>query len=475
MVVNLPVGEKGDVTDYINAGNSRADLDALISFSVEDKPVKKARVENKKLREPAATQSEKLILGAILNGTSVFEDIEELSANDFYHDDHKIVFNAIKTLWEEIGVGDVKAVAQYLDDKTMLEQIGGITALLDLSSDMPSVYSLEAHIDAIRSKAGSRILLDNLEHAANQLVMGENCEKVQQDIINNAGRLKVGNSINLTSSSIDLITDIDELLKPKPQGITCDPVQPVFDSFFGLHPGVLITIGARSGHGKTSLMNQIIAYGCVKYKNATDLLTFEIPKQDALVKIIAQTARVPYLDILRGNITEEQNAAIRKMASVFGKANFRIDDKNSWSIPKLRSYLKTRRSAGDPLRMLCIDYLQIANFSGSANSERRDLAIGKVTSGLKGLAIEFGLTIVLLSQLNRAMDRDGSSAPAIGNLRDSSGQENDSDIVLLLSQKMDEAPEDDYRASSIIIAKNRNGSVGSFNARFHMPTASFIC
>jgi replicative DNA helicase len=304
--------------------------------------------------------------------------------------------------------------------------------------------------------------------------MGENCEKVQQDIINNAGRLKVGNSINLTSSSVDLITDLDELLKPKPQGITCDPVQVVFDSFFGLHPGVLITIGARSGHGKTSLMNQIIAYGCVKYKNATDLLTFEIPKQDALVKIICQTARVPYLDVLRGNITEDQNAAIRKMATIFGKANFRIDDKNSWSIPKLRSYLKTRRSSGDPLRMLCIDYLQIMNFTGT-QGDRRDLAIGKITSGLKGLAIEFGLTIVLLSQLNRAMDRDGSSAPAIGNLRDSSGQENDSDIVLLLSQKMDEAPEDDYRASSIIVAKNRNGSVGTFSARFHMPTASFIC
>jgi replicative DNA helicase len=124
--------------------------------------------------------------------------------------------------------------------------------------------------------------------------------------------------------------------------------------------------------------------------------------------------------------------------------------------------------------MLCIDYLQIMNFTGT-QGDRRDLAIGKITSGLKGLAIEFGLTIVLLSQLNRAMDRDGSSAPAIGNLRDSSGQENDSDIVLLLSQKMDEAPEDDYRASSIIIAKNRNGSVGSFPARFHMPTASFIC
>jgi len=471
-VVNV-TGVK-DVTDYIEAGNTKDDLDALIQFSqVEDnRPAKKARIENKQLREPSAKHSEELVLGAVMNGQATFEDIEELTESDFYHQANRIIFNSIKTLWSEVGVGDIKAVAQWLEDRKQIEAVGGLTYLLDLTSDLPKVFSVESHVESIRGKTASRLLLDSLESAADRLVLGEAVDKVQSDILDKASKVQVAGRSDNTSSCKELVGDIDNLLKPREYGIACDPLSVVWDQFYGLQPGALMTIGARSGVGKTSMLGQVLSYAAVKYSVPTLLLTFEVPKADALLKMICQVSKVSYLDAIRGNINEEQRDKLRKVSASFSKSNFRIDDRNSYSIAKLRSYLKFRKSSGDPLKLLAVDYIQIASMTGGG--DRRDLDLGKLTRGFKGLCLEFSISCIILSQLNRQGDREGGRDPQIGDLRDSQSMEADSDIILLLNQNlMKDSDDPEYRDASISLVKNRCGGTGKFDCRFHKSTASF--
>jgi replicative DNA helicase len=169
-------------------------------------------------------------------------------------------------------------------------------------------------------------------------------------------------------------------------------------------------------------------------------------------------------------MTDDDKAAFRKMAGHFKNSNLRISDKNMWSISRLRAHLKQRRATDDPCRVLILDYLQQANFGG--RPDRRDLEISRYTDGLKELALEFQLTIIVLSQLNKS--GDASDGPTISNLKDSSGMENASSVVILLEQDLlNDDPGSEYRGSTIRIPKNRIGGTGSYKARFLKRSARF--
>jgi replicative DNA helicase len=126
------------------------------------------------------------------------------------------------------------------------------------------------------------------------------------------------------------------------------------------------------------------------------------------------------------------------------------------------------------VKLVALDYIQIASMTGG--NDRRDLDLGKLTRGFKGLCLEFGISCIILSQLNRSADREGGRDPQIGDLRDSQSMEADSDVILLLNQNLMKDSDDDpeYRDASVSLVKNRCGGTGKFDCRFHKKTASFV-
>jgi replicative DNA helicase len=468
-VINLPVGPKGDIVDYVKAGHTKQDLELLISKASEEKPITKKIEQETKLREPSADQSESLVLGAVMNGTHPIEDLEDLTTNDFHNQAHKTILNAIRSLNDEIGISDTKAVAQYLDEKGRIQDIGGITYLLDMVGDLPSVFNLEAHVEAIKEKTFSRDLLKSLNEASNRLICGESADRIHEELVSKSGKIATSKKTLQTVSVSDIAGNIDDLLKPREQGITVDPLNEIFQTFGGLLKGDLITLSARSGHGKSSLAYQISSYAAVKYGHAVDFLSYEIDAESCLIKMVTQTARLNYMDVLRGSMSDEDKETFRKMAAHFKKSNLRISDKNFWSLSRLRSHLKNRRAIGDSCRVIIVDYVQMANMGG--RPDRRDLEISRYIDGLKELALEFKLTIVMLSQMNKSGDAGGST---ISSLKDSSGFENNSSVVILLEQDLlNDDPESEYRESVLKIAKNRIGATGSYKIRFLKRSARF--
>ncbi len=404
-----------------------------------------------------------------MNGTHQVEDIEDLTANDFHNQAHKIILNAIRSLNDEVGICDMKAVAQILDEKGRLQDIGGITYLLDMVGDLPSVFNLEAHVETIKERTFSRELLKNLNDSANRLICGESAEKIHEELVSRSGKIATGKKVLQTVSVSDIAGNIEDLLKPREQGITVDPLDEIFQTFGGLLKGDLITIAARSGHGKSSLAYQIASYAAVKYRHAVDFLSYEIDAESCLIKMVTQTSRLNYMDVLRGTMSDEDKEAFRKMATRFKNSNLRISDKNFWSLSRLRAHLKNRRAIGDSCRVVLIDYLQMANLGG--RPDRRDLEISRYIDGLKELALEFQLTVVILSQMNKSGDNGGNT---ISSLKDSSGFENNSSVVLLLEQDLlNDSVESEHRESVAKIVKNRIGSTGSYKIKFLKRSARF--
>lgn len=470
-VVKIPDQFK-DVSEYLEGGNKPEDLNKLIELSKlsENSPVAKMQKLVRRKANLTAIESEKLVLGSVMSGRTPYGEIDHLLGEDFSAESHRLIFEAIKTLSKTTV--DRAAVGQYLEDHDQLEKAGGLSGLLDMTEDLPTAYNVEIHTEMIQKRASDRRLLKDLCRAAEDLVVGEESDSVRQRVsvsVNDNASLK---SALQTSSVADIVGDIQEFLKPRAMGISCKPLGSLMRDCYGLHGGGLTVIGARPGFGKTSLANSICAYSAAA-GNETEILSMEVSNADCIVKIACSAAKVSYLNVISGNMSPAQKGRLYDTINKLSRLPLRVDDRTDWTIPKLRSHLKKRKASGKPLKLLCLDYVQLFSGNGTKN-QRRDLEISEITRGLKCLTTEFDMHVLLLSQLSRDHEKQGAM-PRLSDLRDSGGIESDASMVWLLWQDLardsDENPE---RRSKIIMAKHRNGRIGEYDMVFSKPFSFFF-
>lgn len=467
-VVYVPVGK--DLSDYIASGATSKDLNKLVELSLlpENSPVAKMQKLVRRRANLTAIESEKLVLGSVMAGRTPYGEIDHLIREDFSSEAHKTIFEAIKSL-SKITT-DRAAVGQYLEDHDQLEKVGGLSALLDMTEDLPTAYNVEAHTETIQKRSSDRRLLKDLCNAAEDLVVGAESEEVRQRVVSSANESGGGKPILQTHSVGEIIGDIEAFLKPRPMGIGCKPLGTLMADCYGLRGGGLTVIGARPGEGKTSIANSICAYAAAA-GHATEILSMEVSNADCIVKIACTAAKVPYLSVISGNMSTAQKGRLYDAIAKLSKLPLRVDDRNDWTIAKIRSHLKKRRAAGDPLKLLAVDYLQM--FTSTAKNQRRDLELSEITRGLKAITVEFDLHILLLSQLSRDHVKQGVM-PRLSDLRDSGGIESDASMVWLLWQDFARDTEDSLeRRSKIIMAKHRNGKIGEYDMMFSKPYAFF--
>jgi replicative DNA helicase len=469
-VVN--VAPSKDVTDYlVKDGHSPQELNRLIEVArlPENAPVKRLQKLVRQRGEPSAIESEKVILGALLKGIVRTDDLDLINEEDFFFRPNRILWSSIAESSEK-GACDRAAVAQILEDYGKLEEVGGLTYLIDLTEDLPTQFNIEYHVERVKAKSSGRKLSASLVQAAERIVGGEDPEKIRAEIEVSIKDAPTSND-SQTHSVVEIVGDIEEFLKPVTNGIMCKPLGPVMQSTYGLRPGQLVVIAGRPGSGKSSYASILCAYSAAAL-HETELLSFEVPEKEALLKMACMLAKVPMISVISGTINDRQRSRLYDKIKQLKKLPLRIDDRNNWTIQKLRNHLKRRVAAGKPLRLLCIDYLQLMSIPGSTH-KRRDLEIGEITRGLKQLAIEFGLTILLLSQLNREGEKQGR-LPSLIDLRESGSIEQDADMVSLIWQDYSRDSSDDMeRDAKIIIPKQRNGGIYEHDVVFSKPFTYF--
>ncbi|WP_239393606.1 DnaB-like helicase C-terminal domain-containing protein [Frankia sp. CiP3] len=240
----------------------------------------------------------------------------------------------------------------------------------------------------------------------------------------------------------------------------------------GLHPGQLVIIGGRPGLGKSVLCLDFARAAAIKNGMTTALFSLEMPRTDLTFRLLAAEARVPLQNIRTGRLTDDEWGRLARRIGEIAEAPLFINDFPHLTMRDLRAAALRMRERND-LRLLAVDYLQL--MTSTSRRENRVQEISEISRGLKTLAMELEIPVVVVSQLNRASDLRADKRPTLADLRDSGQIEQDGDLVILLYRE-DAVEKESARAgeADFILAKHRNGPTGTVTVAFQGHYSRFV-
>ena len=438
---------------------------------------------------PQATEVEEAVLGAmLLEHEAATIALEMLTKTSFYKQSHQIIFEAIQELFERENPLDLLTVETALKDKGVLDQIGGVQALNDLTRSVSSSASIGYHAQILTEKALKRdlilscndIIRDSYDQGSDALDV---LDEAEQRIFN-LTNVKSRNSYQRVGDVVKETLNYLEDLRGQSSGVTGVATRLDVDQYTaGWQKGDLIIIAARPSMGKTAFM-LTAAKNSATHPNAdartpVAIFSLEMSQRSLVQRLLTMEARVDAQSARRGTMSEEEFQRMIDAASTLYEAPIFIDDTPAISLMELRS--KARRLKSDHnIGMIIVDYMQLMTVNLQSKQANREQEIASISRGLKTLAKDLDIPVIALAQLSRAVEQRGTDKrPQLSDLRESGSIEQDADVVCFLYR-----PEyygittTDSGASTaglaeIIIGKQRNGPTGSVAMRFIKDYARF--
>jgi replicative DNA helicase len=410
---------------------------------------------------PHSIEAEQSVLGSVLIDNSVFHLISNrIESSDFYRADHRIIWSAYKALQAEHQAIDAVTVSAYLERKGTLTETGGLAYLGQLGNDTPTTANVETYAGIVRERASLRRLKAIAEETAAQACdagersAAELVANAQEDLHRLQTSARTGKGLTDARQLVNEFTDDLDARAAGAMGLRIG--LPDFDELTcGLEPGDLVVIPARPAMGKTALLVSIAS--TVSQTHGTAVFSAEMPSAQLMRRCVSLQAEIPQGSLRRpAKLTDEDWAKISTAAGVIAQRKLWIDDTGSPSLSHIRSEtiaLKSRASLG----LVMVDYVQLVRAPGANRYEQlRDVAYG-----LKALAKEIAVPIIVLAQLNRDLEKRDDKRPHISDVRDSGAIEEAADIVGLLYSEGYYDPQ--FGMPYVLecqIAKNRNGERG---------------
>jgi replicative DNA helicase len=429
---------------------------------------------------PHSTEAEQGVLGCVLLSPPdcVGQCIEQFKAGSevFYDLRHRTIYELLVEMYERKDAIDVITVQQALKDRQQLEAVGGLAYLASLPDAVPSAANLAYYLEIVREKYVLRRMIGTCTDVVSRAYehqgeVDELLDEVERDILRISGERVSADSPdikNLVHRAIHIIEDYHQR-QGKLGGLATGFID--LDKMTdGLHAGEMIVIAARPSMGKTSLAMNLVEHVVTQVRLPVGLFSLEMTAESLVMRMMSSLARVNTRNIRDGFLSERDFARLTTAAGQLAKAPLFIDDSSSLSILQLRA--KARRMAQQHgIKLFVIDYLQLLH-STARRAENRQQEIADISNGIKALAKELKVPVLVLSQLNRELEKDKSRKPRLSDLRESGAIEQDADVVGLLykpnSGDDDEAasPEADGIPVNLLIAKQRNGPTGDVNLTF---------
>lgn len=415
---------------------------------------------------PNDIEAEQCVLGAMIfdkEGLSLAA--EQLSSDDFYRRDHKVIFECAFELFSANIPVDIVTLKDKLVSKGMLENIGGVKYLSEIASSVYSSLNVKYHSKIVSEKSQFRKLLKaageitTLSYEAKESVdyVIDKAEKSILDIASKRNSEEFSHIKDVLVESFDRIEKI-YLSKEKITGIKTGFTD--FDyKTTGLQPSDLILIAARPSMGKTAFALNIAENAAIKEKASTAIFSLEMSKNQLAQRLICQQSLVDSQKIRTGALSGEDFINISRSMGNLATAPLYIDDTPGISPMELRAKcrkLKIERG----LDLIIIDYLQLMNVSGKGESRQQEIT--EISRSLKAIAREMNVPVIALSQLSRAPETRSDHKPILSDLRESGAIEQDADVVAFLYR--DEYYNNDTEKKNIAeinIAKQRNGPTGT--------------
>jgi len=426
---------------------------------------------------PHSVEAEQGVLGCIMLSPNdcIGECITKLKsgAEVFYDLRHQSIFDMLAEMFDKREGIDLITLQQRLKDKQLLEQVGGLAYLSSLCDAVPSAANLMYYLDIVQEK----FLLRKLIRVCTQVVgrvydfegqVDALMDEIERDILRvSESRVQSHTSTikELVKKAIGTIEDYHQR-----QG-TLTGIGTGFGDLdrltTGLHGGEMIVIAARPSVGKTSLAMNIAEHVAIDERLPVGVFSLEMTAESLVLRMLCSRSRVNLRNVREGFLAERDFPRLTGTAGKLANAPLHIDDSSGLSILQLRA--KARRLHQQfGVKLFVVDYLQLLH-STSLRADNRQQEIADISSGIKALAKELNVPVIVLSQLNREVEREKGRPPRLSDLRESGAIEQDADVVGLLYRPTPQgdddegasAPSDDEAAPiNLLIAKQRNGPAG---------------
>ena len=431
---------------------------------------------------PQNIEAETSLLGSLMMDKDAFLRVGDfLETRDFYKRAHQQIYTAMAELFEKGDPIDVLSLAARLKEKKQLDDIGGNVYLTELINSVPTSAHVMTYAKIVQKKRILRdlisvsqeigsmghdeaeetdILLDKAESsifAIAQKSLSQNFTQVKDDLEEAFGRIDMLSKNGKGTRGVPIgFTDLDHILS-------------------GLQKSDLIILAARPSLGKSALAMDIARRVAIHHSVPVGVFSLEMSKDQVIDRLIASQAGVDLWKLRTGKLSSQGGdndfTKIQEAMGVLSEAPLYIEDSSMQTVLKMRAMAR-RLQASQGLGLLIIDYLQLIEPRNAQSNIVQQ--ISEISRSLKGLARELNIPVIALSQLSRAVEQRTPQRPRLSDLRESGSLEQDADVVMFIYR------EDKYRAdpsnqgiAEIIVAKHRNGPVGSAKLHFNETTVSF--
>ena len=419
---------------------------------------------------PHSIEAERSVVGAMLmDRDAIMTSAEIISGNDFYQSAYGVIFDAMVELFNEGKPVDLVTLQDRLKEKAVPEEIASLEFAKDLVMSALTSANVKYHAQIVADKSVLRRLIRLNEEIANTCYAGnepleEILEKTEKSVFELLEKRNTGEFVPIKQVVLNALERIEKASKSK--GVVTGIPTGFIDLDYklsGLQPSDLVLIAARPSMGKTAFVLNIAQYIAFKKEKSVAIFSLEMSKEQLVNRLFSLEAQVDAQKIRTGDMKDSDWEKLIEGAGIIGKSRLIIDDTPGISISELRSKCR-KYKLEQGMDVIIIDYLQLMTGSVGRSQESRQQEISEISRSLKGLARELNVPVVALSQLSRAVEGRPDKRPMLSDLRESGAIEQDADVVMFIYR-------DDYynkdsefkKQAEIIIAKQRNGPVGTVN------------
>jgi replicative DNA helicase len=419
---------------------------------------------------PNSIEAEQSVIGSmIMDKDAIVTAMEMLVKDDFYHQQYGVLFETMVELYSEGQPVDLVTVQNRLKEKDVPKEISSLGFVRELLELVPTSANIKYYANIVKENSMKRKLIRVTEGIENECYGGKESlenvlDKTEHDIFELLSSRTGGEYVPIRQVVMNALERIEKASRQK-GSVTGIPTGFIDLDYrtAGLQPSDLILVAARPSMGKTAFVLNIAQYVAFHENMCTAIFSLEMSKEQLVNRLFSLESRVDAQALRTGNLSDADWEKLVEGAGIIGDSELIIDDTPGISISEMRSKCRKYKLEHD-LKLIIIDYLQLMSGSGGRASDSRQQEISDISRSLKALARELNVPVVALSQLSRAVEQRPDHRPMLSDLRESGAIEQDADVVMFIYR-------DDYYnkdtelkgISEIIIAKQRNGPIGTVN------------
>ena len=418
---------------------------------------------------PNSLEAEQSVIGSmIMDQDAIVTAMEILLQEDFYHKQYGILFDAMIELYSSGQPVDLVTLQNKLKEKDVPQEVSSLEFVGELVRAVPTSANVKYYCNIVKENSMKRKLIRVTEEIENECYAGKESlesvlDKTEHDIFALLSSRTGGDYVPIRQVVMNALEKIEKASQ-QDGNVTGIPTGFIDLDYrtAGLQPSDLVLIAARPSMGKTAFVLNIAQYVAFHENMCTAIFSLEMSKEQLVNRLFSLESRVDAQALRTGNLSDADWAKLVEGAGIIGDSELIIDDTPGISISEMRSKCRKYKLEHD-LKLIIIDYLQLMSGSGRSTDSRQQ-EISDISRSLKALARELNVPVLALSQLSRAVEQRPDHRPMLSDLRESGAIEQDADVVMFIYRDDDYNKDTELKGiSEIIIAKQRNGPIGTVN------------